>query len=40
MKMKAIREWWRPIDDFLVRPEHLALAPDAIDWRPIKERNQ
>jgi NADPH:quinone reductase len=23
-----------------VRPEHLALAPDAIDWRPIRERNQ
>jgi NADPH:quinone reductase len=27
-------------DWLLVRPEHLALAPDAIDWRPIRERNQ
>jgi NADPH:quinone reductase-like Zn-dependent oxidoreductase len=27
-------------DWLLVRPEHFALAPDAIDWRPIRERNQ
>jgi NADPH2:quinone reductase len=27
-------------DWLLVRPEHLALAPDPIDWRPIRERNQ
>jgi NADPH2:quinone reductase len=27
-------------DWLLVRPEHLALAPDAIDWRPIRERKQ
>ncbi len=27
-------------DWLLVRPERLALAPDAIDWRPIRERNQ
>jgi len=27
-------------DWLLVRPEHLALAPDAIDWRPLGERNQ
>jgi hypothetical protein len=27
-------------DWLLMRPEHLALAPDAIDWRPIRERNQ
>ena len=27
-------------DWLLVRPEHLALAPNAIDWRPLRERNQ
>ena len=27
-------------DWLLMRPEHLALAPDAIDWHPIRERNQ
>ena len=27
-------------DWLLMRPEHLALAPDAIDWHPIRERNR
>jgi NADPH:quinone reductase len=27
-------------DWLLVRSEHLAHVPDAIDWRPIRERNQ
>ena len=27
-------------DWLLVTPEHLALVPDAIDWRPIRERTQ
>ncbi len=27
-------------DWLLVRPERLAHVPDAIGWRPIRERNQ
>jgi NADPH:quinone reductase len=27
-------------DRLLVKQEHLTLVPDAIDWRPIRERNQ